>query len=104
LGHSQPRVADDDVRRGLAGLKEREIIRIAGDADHYRIDLEEAPGLAGLGVTRQRSRAQPRHAVASLAFPGPLTNDGDGVGHWAALVVVGGRLGIIDEFILIVAD
>ena len=68
LGHGQPRVAEHDVGLGLAVREEGEIVRIAGDADHHRIDLEEAPGLALLGVAGERARPEPRHAVAALAL------------------------------------
>src|SRR5262249_32493455 len=93
-----------DVGLPLAMAKETEVALVAGDADDDRVDLEEAPLLALLGMAGKRPGTEPNHAVAALCLAEPLAHLGDGIGHRAAFIIVGRRRRIVDELSLRVPD
>ena len=55
----EPPVAGHDFRVRRAGREEAEALRIARDADHFRIDLEERPVLAVAPVAGEAPGAEP---------------------------------------------
>ena len=91
---------------GLALRNEREVLRVLGDLDHGRIDLEEPPRLAFPLVAGAGAGAQTDDAVAALLalcreHLAPL---GDGLTHRAARIVVGGRRRIIHRLAVVVEE
>src|SRR3546814_2676902 len=57
-GDLQPRIAEDDIRIRRTIWKESEIAAFRRDPHHRRVDLEEAPLLAGLGIAGERSGSE----------------------------------------------
>src|SRR5258708_24075293 len=61
----QTGVGKDDRGVGGAARKKIKQMRIAGDADHHRIDLKESPALSALAEAGETSGAEAnrRHAI-----------------------------------------
>src|SRR6185312_2427799 len=91
IAEPEPSVAEDDLQgSGPAVAQEGEVARVAGDADHGRVDLVEGPALVGAGVAGQGPRAQP---AGRDRAPRPTPAEGvEDLADRAAREIIGGRL------------
>src|SRR6516162_7446668 len=91
LRKGEPRVADHRLHVGIAIGDVSEIFRVARGIDHGLVDLEELPGLAGLGGTSERTGAEADHSDPQRRRL-PLTDRRNYLTDTAILVVIGDRL------------